>query len=95
MSSITKPAEPRAFYSGADMSLAVNPRATVYPSAALIQITYKCRHDRPVDAYRAKLALEPWATHRVRQIYSAPCHADRAVEKLGASPKVCGYGRAT
>jgi hypothetical protein len=64
------------------LSLALNPRATLYKGRSLIQITVEAGNDVAVQAYRESIASEEWALYRVRRIYSGKGKADRAVEKL-------------
>ena len=64
------------------LSLALNPRATLYKGRSLIQITVEAGNDVAVDAYRKNIESEEWALYRVRRIYSGKGKADRAVEKL-------------
>lgn len=63
------------------VSLALNPRATLYRDRSLIQITREDRNMRAAERYESRLASLPWAIYRVRRIYSAPGKADRAVER--------------
>lgn len=64
------------------LSLALNPRGTVYKGRSLIQITIEAGNDAAVEVYRKGIESEEWALYRVRRIYSAKGKADRAVEKL-------------
>jgi hypothetical protein len=64
------------------LSLALNPRATLYKGRSLIQITVEAGNDVAVQAYRNSIESEEWALYRVRRIYSGKGKADRAVEKL-------------
>ena len=52
------------------VSLALNPRATLYRDRSLIQITIQSGNRPALEAYERKLANQPWAVYRVRQIYS-------------------------
>ena len=52
------------------LSLALNPRATLYKGRSLIQITVDAGNDVAVQAYRESIASEEWALYRVRRIYS-------------------------
>jgi hypothetical protein len=63
------------------LSLALNPRATLYRDRSLIQITRDEGNLRAAERYESRLASLPWAIYRVRRIYSAPGKADRAVER--------------
>jgi hypothetical protein len=64
------------------LSLALNPRATLYKGRSLIQITVEAGNDVAVQAYRKNIESEEWALYRVRRTYSGKGKADRAVEKL-------------
>ena len=64
------------------LSLALNPRGTIYKGRSLIQITVEAGNDVAVEMYRKSIESEPWALYRVRRIYSGKGKADRAVEKL-------------
>ena len=64
------------------LSLALNPRGTIYKGRSLIQITIEAGNDVAVELYRKSIESEPWALYRVRRIYSGKGKADRAVEKL-------------
>ena len=67
------------------LSLALNPRATLYRDRSLIQITRDDRNQKATDGYESCLAALPWAIYRVRRIYSGLGKADRAVERLTTS----------
>jgi len=64
------------------LSLALNPRGTIYKGRSLIQITIEAGNDVAVELYRKSIESEAWALYRVRRIYSGKGKADRAVEKL-------------
>jgi len=64
------------------LSLALNPRGTLYKGRSLIQITVAAGNNAAVMAYRKSIDSEEWALYRVRRIFSAKGKADRAVEKL-------------
>jgi hypothetical protein len=64
------------------LSLALNPRGTIYKGRSLIQITIEAGNDVAVELYRKSTESETWALYRVRRIYSGKGKADRAVEKL-------------
>jgi hypothetical protein len=64
------------------LSLALNPRGTIYKGRSLIQITIDAGNDVAVELYRKSIGSEAWALYRVRRIYSGKGKADRAVEKL-------------
>ena len=64
------------------LSLALNPRGTIYKGRSLIQITIEAGNDVAVEMYRKSIDSEAWALYRVRRIYSGKGKADRAVEKL-------------
>jgi hypothetical protein len=63
------------------LSLALNPRATLYRDRSLIQITRDDGNQKALTQYESRLASLPWAIYRVRRIYSGPGKADRAVER--------------
>jgi hypothetical protein len=63
------------------LSLALNPRATLYRDRSLIQITRDDGNQKALDQYESRLASLPWAIYRVRRIYAGPGKADRAVER--------------
>ncbi len=71
------------------VSLAMNPRGTLYRDKSLIQITIAQGNTKAVESYEKKVSETPWALYRVRRIYHAqksnPAKkgtADRAVEKV-------------
>ena len=64
------------------LSLALNPRGTVYKGRSLIQITIEAGNDAAVEGYRKRIESEEWALYRVRRLFSGKGKADRAVEKL-------------
>ena len=64
------------------LSLALNPRGTIYKGRSLIQITIEAGNNVAVELYRNSIESEAWALYRVRRIYSGKGKADRAVEKL-------------
>ena len=64
------------------LSMALNPRGTIYKGRSLIQITIEAGNDVAVELYRNIIGSEAWALYRVRRIYSGKGKADRAVEKL-------------
>lgn len=64
------------------LSLALNPRGTLYKGHSLIQITVEAGNDAAVLAYRRSIESEEWALYRVRRIFTGKGRADRAVEKL-------------
>lgn len=68
------------------VSLALNPRATLYRDRSLIQITIDSGNRPALDAYRERLAGKSWAVYRVRRIYSRKAKADRAVERVAVYP---------
>jgi hypothetical protein len=63
------------------LSLALNPRATLYRDRSLIQITRDDGNQHAAEGYESRLASLPWAIYRVRRIYSGRGKADRAVER--------------
>jgi hypothetical protein len=80
------------------VSLALNPRGTLYPNASLIQITLEHGDRQAARAYRSRLAASSWSLYRVRRIYhpgktdgivnpTRKGTADRAVERLSTFPK--------
>lgn len=71
------------------MSLALNPRGTLYRDKSLIQITVDQGNQKAVESYEKRIHEAEWALYRVRRIYHAqkadPTKkgtADRAVEKI-------------
>ena len=75
------------------LSLALNPRGTLYPKKSLIQITLANGDDGTAAAFQALLVGSQWSVYRVRRIYHArktdgapdpkkKGMADRAVERL-------------
>ena len=75
------------------LSLALNPRGTLYPNKSLIQITLASGDANAVSAFEALLQGSQWSVYWVRRIYHArktegiadPSKkgtADRAVERL-------------
>jgi hypothetical protein len=63
------------------VSLALNPRATLYRDRSLIQIAIESGNRPALDMYQRKLANQRWAVYRVRRIYSRKGKADRAVQR--------------
>lgn len=64
------------------VSLALNPRGTLYKKHSLIEITSASGNDAAVARYVHRLDSGSWSVYRVRRIYSAKGRADRAVENL-------------
>ncbi len=64
------------------MSMALNPRGTLYKGTSLIQIAANSGEDVALNSYRDRIEAEKWARYRVRRIYQRKGQADRAVEKL-------------
>jgi hypothetical protein len=64
------------------MSMALNPRGTLYKGTSLIQIATNSGNDKALNGYRQRIESAKWAKYRVRRIYSGKGRADRAVEKL-------------
>jgi hypothetical protein len=71
------------------VSLAMNPRGTLYKTRSLIEITQAAGNTSATAAYEERLSTAPWALYRVRRIYHADKkiptkkgQADRAVERL-------------
>ena len=79
------------------LSLALNPRGTLYPKKSLIQITLASGDPGATSAFQALLHGSQWSVYRVRRIYHArksdgisdpkkKGSADRAVERLLTFP---------
>lgn len=66
------------------VSLALNPRGTLYKRQSLIEIAFAAGNDQALVRYRERIHSGPWSLYRVRRIYSAKGRADRAVENLAA-----------
>jgi hypothetical protein len=64
------------------MSMALNPRGTLYKGTSLIQIATKSGNDKALNGYRQRIESGRWAQYRVRRVYTRKGQADRAVEKL-------------
>jgi hypothetical protein len=64
------------------VSMALNPRGTLYKGSSLIQIATKTGNDEALNAYLKRIESLKWAQYRVRSIYGKKGQADRAVEKL-------------
>ena len=64
------------------VSIALNPRGTLYKRRSLIEITHDAANGAAILGYRKRIDSGQWAVYRVRRIYSAKATADRAVEKL-------------
>ena len=76
------------------VSLALNPRGTLYRNQSLIEITRANGNLRASTSYEGKLETMPWAVYRIRRIYHAAKATDgtlieskkgtaiRAVERL-------------
>ena len=64
------------------MSMALNPRGTLYKGRSLIQIATNTGNDEALKGYRQRIDSVRWAQYRVRRIYTKKGQADRAVEKL-------------
>ena len=75
------------------LSLALNPRGTLYPKKSLIQITLTSGDGKTASAFQALLHGSHWSVYRVRRIYHARMTdgvpdskkkgmADRSVERL-------------
>ena len=80
------------------VSLALNPRGTLYPKASLIQITLQNGDKQAARSYRSRLLDSSWSLYRVRRIYhpgktdgmvnsNRKGPADRAVERLSIFAK--------
>jgi len=63
-------------------SLSFNPRGTLYRGRTLLSIITENQHTQTLRYFRMRLEAAEYALYRVRRIYKAPGHADRAVEKL-------------
>ena len=66
------------------VSLALNPRGTLYKKHSLIELAVTSSYDAAIARYNLRLRSGTWAVYRVRRIYAARGRADRAVEKLAA-----------
>jgi hypothetical protein len=64
------------------MSMALNPRGTLYKGRSLIQIATNTGNDEALNGYRQRIDSVQWALYRVRRIYTKKGQADRAVERL-------------
>lgn len=64
------------------VSMALNPRGTLYKRRSLIEIAHHAGNDTAILEYQKRIHSGEWAMYRVRRIYSAKATADRAVEKL-------------
>lgn len=53
------------------VSLALNPRATLYPDRSLIEITDASGNRLAMDSFRRDLERSQWAVYRVRRLYLA------------------------
>jgi len=62
------------------MSMALNPRATLYKGTSLIQIAGTSGEEVALNSYRERIEAVKWARYRVRRIYQRKGQADRAVE---------------
>jgi len=62
------------------MSMALNPRATLYKGKSLIQIAGNSGEEVALNSYRERIEAAKWARYRVRRIYQRKGQADRAVE---------------
>ena len=63
-------------------SLSLNPRGTLYRGRTLLSIITDNHHTEALRYFRMRLEAAEYALYRVRRIYRAAGHADRAVEKL-------------
>jgi hypothetical protein len=80
------------------MSLALNPRGTLYSGTSLVQLAIDHKNTVALDIHEEALTASEWAVYRVRRIYSAKAVKDgpsdpakkgnvqRAVEKLDVYP---------
>ena len=62
------------------MSMALNPRATLYKGKSLIQIAGNSGEEVALNSSRERIEAVKWARYRVRRIYQRKGQADRAVE---------------
>lgn len=79
------------------VSLSMNPRGTLYPAKALIQITLASGNQAAIETFKTHLNTAEWAVYRVRRLYhpakdkNGIVHFDkkgsaiRAVERLNDS----------
>ncbi len=79
------------------VSLSMNPRGTLYPAKALIQITLASGNQAAIETFKTHLNTAEWAVYRVRRLYhpakdkNGVVHFDkngsaiRAVERLNDS----------
>ena len=63
------------------MSLALNPRGSLYKNKSLIQIAAQSGNNLALQYYRDELGIRKWALYRVRRMYSKKGRADRCVER--------------
>ncbi len=63
------------------MSLALNPRGSLYRDGSLIQITTANKNTKAVRLYTQRLAKLPWAIYRVRRIYKGKLTVNKRTGK--------------
>ncbi len=68
------------------LSLAANPRGTLYRNASLLDRIAATDHQPTLRAYTDALRAQPWAVYRVRRLYRAKGKADRAIEVVRLTP---------
>jgi hypothetical protein len=68
------------------LSLAMNPRGSLYRTCTLHTLTTRNEHTAALTAFAARLRETPWALYRVRRLYKAKGDAQRAVERLAVLP---------
>jgi hypothetical protein len=61
------------------VSLALNPRGTLYRNRSLIEITGASDNRLAAETYEQKFATMPWSVYRVRRIYHAAKAKDGGV----------------
>lgn len=66
------------------VSLALNPRGTLYKKNSLIEIATATGNEEAFTRYHHRIDSGRWAIYRVRRIYSAKGRADRAVENFAS-----------
>jgi hypothetical protein len=69
------------------VALSLNPRAALYKTKTLIQITIDNENRGALEQFGERLESKDWAMYRVRRVYSKPGKADRCVEKMTAGKR--------
>lgn len=64
------------------LSLALNPRGSLYPHRTLLEITEQADNREALVTFEARLASFPWAVYRVRRFYTAKGKAQRTIERI-------------